>query len=331
MPRIGKAFRRPPTGRIRDRTGGFPRLSDSVAHALRCWASRQRTLLAENLGKPSLWVIITDPWYKGREWRGAPRRQGGGGHRWAAAASAEAIAPRFSPPAGARGRDRRTPAPAHRARGRRDRRPRPCRPTSSDEAQVSGPHETPAMPPMGRLGRRWSNKRRCRGASGDGRGTWDGAGFDESLAINAKKRHVCVLSTRTPLLKRQGRAPSSTYRRASSAVGAATTSPPSFAKFRHHPGDGPGNSAPSAIRVNAFVARRRGLPRCSAPALKVWAPERWHQRRGIYARTRMIEPSALGRLVKTRRGGGGPPFFLASDASIRHHRHKRSGSNAGRM
>ncbi len=31
---------------------GLPRLSDGVAHALRCPASPQRTLLAENLGKP---------------------------------------------------------------------------------------------------------------------------------------------------------------------------------------------------------------------------------------------------------------------------------------
>ena len=64
---IVKAFRRPPTGLLRDRNGGLPRLSatefGSVAHALRCPASLQRTLLAENLGKPSLWVIIGDPWY----------------------------------------------------------------------------------------------------------------------------------------------------------------------------------------------------------------------------------------------------------------------------
>ncbi len=61
---IVKTFRRPPTGRIRDRNGGLPRLSDGVAHALRCPASPQRTLLAENLGKPSLWVMIGAPWYK---------------------------------------------------------------------------------------------------------------------------------------------------------------------------------------------------------------------------------------------------------------------------
>ncbi len=42
---------------------GLPRLSDGVAHALRCPASPQRTLLAENLGKPSLWVMISAPWY----------------------------------------------------------------------------------------------------------------------------------------------------------------------------------------------------------------------------------------------------------------------------
>ncbi|MCH7693736.1 MAG: hypothetical protein IID50_09865 [Proteobacteria bacterium] len=64
MPRIVKTFRRPPTGRIRDRNGGLPRLSDGVAHASRCPASPQRTLLAENLGKPSLWVMISDPWYQ---------------------------------------------------------------------------------------------------------------------------------------------------------------------------------------------------------------------------------------------------------------------------
>ncbi|MAF96771.1 MAG: hypothetical protein CMM60_13620 [Rhodospirillaceae bacterium] len=60
---IVKAFRRPPTGRMDDRNGGLPRLSDSVARASRCAASPRRALLAENLGKPSLWVIITDPWY----------------------------------------------------------------------------------------------------------------------------------------------------------------------------------------------------------------------------------------------------------------------------
>ena len=58
---IVKAFRRPPTGRIRDPKGGLPRLSDVVAHVLRCPASRRRTL---HLGRPSLWVIISDLWYK---------------------------------------------------------------------------------------------------------------------------------------------------------------------------------------------------------------------------------------------------------------------------
>ncbi len=73
MPRIVETFRRPPTGRIRDRNGGLPRLSGGVAHASRCPASPQRTLKAENLGKPSLWVMISDPWYKGR---GRPCRRG---------------------------------------------------------------------------------------------------------------------------------------------------------------------------------------------------------------------------------------------------------------
>jgi hypothetical protein len=60
---IGKAFRRPPTGRGGDRNGGLPRLSDGVARASRCAASPRPALLAEILGKPSLWVIITAPWY----------------------------------------------------------------------------------------------------------------------------------------------------------------------------------------------------------------------------------------------------------------------------
>ncbi len=61
-----KTFRRPPAGRIRDRNGGLPRLSDGVAHASRCPASPRRALLAENLGKPSRWVIISVPWYQAR-------------------------------------------------------------------------------------------------------------------------------------------------------------------------------------------------------------------------------------------------------------------------
>ncbi len=63
---IVKTFRRPPTGRIRGRNGGLQRLSDGVAHALRCPASPRRTLLAENPGKPSLWVMISAPWYYGQ-------------------------------------------------------------------------------------------------------------------------------------------------------------------------------------------------------------------------------------------------------------------------
>ncbi len=65
---IVKAFRRPPTGRMDDRNGGLPRLSakgaDSVAHGFRYTASLHRALLAENLGKPSLRVIIIVPWYE---------------------------------------------------------------------------------------------------------------------------------------------------------------------------------------------------------------------------------------------------------------------------
>ncbi len=60
---IVKAFRRPPAVRPPDRNGGFPRLSDGVPHGLRCPASPRHALLAESLGKPSLWVIINAPWY----------------------------------------------------------------------------------------------------------------------------------------------------------------------------------------------------------------------------------------------------------------------------
>ena len=61
---IVKAFRRPPTGRLRDPEGGFTRLSDSVAQGFRCTASLRRTLLAENLVNPSIGVTIHDLWYK---------------------------------------------------------------------------------------------------------------------------------------------------------------------------------------------------------------------------------------------------------------------------
>ncbi len=37
-----------------DRDGGLPRFSDGVARGFRCAASLRRTLLAENIGKPSL-------------------------------------------------------------------------------------------------------------------------------------------------------------------------------------------------------------------------------------------------------------------------------------
>ena len=54
---------RPLPVRPRDRNGGFPRLSDGVPQDLRCLASPCHALLAENLGKPSLWVNIKDLWY----------------------------------------------------------------------------------------------------------------------------------------------------------------------------------------------------------------------------------------------------------------------------
>ena len=74
MRRIVKVFRRPPAVRMPDRNGGFPRLSDGVPHGFRCFTlasakppaepgSPRHALLAENLGKPSLGVIIKDLWY----------------------------------------------------------------------------------------------------------------------------------------------------------------------------------------------------------------------------------------------------------------------------
>ncbi len=40
------------------------------ARGFRCPASLRHALLAESLGKPSLWVIINAPWYKrDRTWR----------------------------------------------------------------------------------------------------------------------------------------------------------------------------------------------------------------------------------------------------------------------
>jgi len=86
---IVKACRRP-TGShcrfTRATGGGFPRLSGRVARGLRCAASLRHALLAENLGKPPLWVIISVPWYQPLS--GAPaatRRTGSvaaGSRRW---------------------------------------------------------------------------------------------------------------------------------------------------------------------------------------------------------------------------------------------------------
>ncbi len=42
----------------------FGQGADGVPHGLRCLASLRHALLAESLGKPSLWVIINAPWYK---------------------------------------------------------------------------------------------------------------------------------------------------------------------------------------------------------------------------------------------------------------------------
>ncbi len=56
---------RPLPVRLRDRNGGFPRLSQAfgLPNALRRGAWPRHALLAESLGKPSLWVLINAPWY----------------------------------------------------------------------------------------------------------------------------------------------------------------------------------------------------------------------------------------------------------------------------
>jgi len=59
---IGKACRRPRRF-ARATEGGFPRLSDGVARGSWCPAPPRHALLAESLGKPSLWVNIKDLWY----------------------------------------------------------------------------------------------------------------------------------------------------------------------------------------------------------------------------------------------------------------------------
>ncbi len=105
-------FSTPPTGRIRDRNGGLPRLSDGVAHAFRCPASPRRALRAENLGKPSPWVMINAPWYyvTGERFPGPgvplPPPPGNAGRRPPAAATR-----RGRPPPGAPGRARNRPTP----------------------------------------------------------------------------------------------------------------------------------------------------------------------------------------------------------------------------
>ncbi len=42
----------------------FGQGADGVPHGFRCPTSLRHALLAESLGKPSLWVIINAPWYK---------------------------------------------------------------------------------------------------------------------------------------------------------------------------------------------------------------------------------------------------------------------------
>ena len=71
-------------------------LSDSVARGLRCPVSPRRTLLAENpgleaWGKPSLWVIITAPWYQSCGGASGFRRAAPGVTPWARATAVTGV------------------------------------------------------------------------------------------------------------------------------------------------------------------------------------------------------------------------------------------------
>ena len=137
----------------------------------------------------------------------------------------------------------------------------------------------------------------------------DEAGFDESLAINVKGVMLCTKHA-APLLKRQGGAVINLSSRLISR-GRSDYIAAKFAKFGMTQAAAQ-ELCPFGIRVNALWPAGVDTEMFRA-SLKVWA-----QNEGIseeeYARTRMIEPSALGRLVKPEEVAAAA-LFLASDAA----------------
>ncbi|MDP6788199.1 MAG: SDR family oxidoreductase [Rhodospirillales bacterium] len=137
----------------------------------------------------------------------------------------------------------------------------------------------------------------------------DEAGFDESLAINVNGVMLCTKHA-TPLLKRQGGAIINLSSRLISR-GRSDYIAAKFAKFGMTQAAAQ-ELGPFGIRVNALWPAGVDTEMFRA-SLKVWA-----RNEGIseeeYARTRMIEPSALGRLVKPEEVAAAA-VFLASDAA----------------
>ncbi len=76
MPGIVKACRRPPAVRPRDRGAASQGFRTASRVARDAGASPRHALLAENLGKPSLWVIISETWYKGAQRENWPQSVG---------------------------------------------------------------------------------------------------------------------------------------------------------------------------------------------------------------------------------------------------------------
>ena len=137
----------------------------------------------------------------------------------------------------------------------------------------------------------------------------DEAGLDESLAINVKSVMLCIKHA-TPLLKRQGGAIVNLSSRLISR-GRSDYIAAKFAKFGITQAAAQ-ELGPFGIRVNALWPAGVDTEMFRA-SLKVWA-----RNEGIseeeYARTRMIGPSALGRLVKPEEVAAAA-LFLASDAA----------------
>ena len=135
------------------------------------------------------------------------------------------------------------------------------------------------------------------------------ADWDRVFAINVRGVMLCIKHA-TPLLKRQGGAIVNLSSRLISR-GRSDYIAAKFAKFAITQAAAQ-ELGPFGIRVNALwpAGVDTGMFRAS---LKVWA-----KNEGIseaeYARTRMIEPSALGRLVKPEEVAAAA-LFLASDAS----------------